>query len=367
MAQPRDVRGRFQKTTVLPAPEALPKNAVIGLKGFSRHLTCRGVQFEVGRSYHVTGSIECCKHGFHFCTSPLDTFAYYPPTSSRYAVVAGSGAIREKEQAASQRLIYETKVAASDLVVLKELSLDELVNSLVCSVSKCSLQGINEKPITQSDFDLGIKYRIVQAPMAVSCTKDDVQDILCVKRVMVNADTHGYAGPLYGEFRRTQVSVVCDASSIAFNEIAISLAHNSIARGTIAAITADNLSIAFGWTLAYARGAHSVAITSKPAAIAICGDTSKLILHGNRSIGILSGPDSSAEVYGKDCCLMFRPLPANNGMIIFHLVEGTHLLYMNSHTLVQLVVGTDIKPADPDKPLEYTAEQIRAAFKEKLN
>ena len=50
-------------------------------KGFNKDMTCRGFQFEKGKSYHEEKA-ELCSAGFHACEDPLDCFSHYEPGTS---------------------------------------------------------------------------------------------------------------------------------------------------------------------------------------------------------------------------------------------------------------------------------------------
>ena len=52
-------------------------------KGFNKDMTCRGFQFEEGKTYEEKEAI-LCKKGFHACLNPIDVFKYYPPVDSIY-------------------------------------------------------------------------------------------------------------------------------------------------------------------------------------------------------------------------------------------------------------------------------------------
>lgn len=52
-------------------------------KGFNKDMTCRGFQFEEGKTYE-TDKAELCNSGFHACEMPLDCFRYYEPSNSVY-------------------------------------------------------------------------------------------------------------------------------------------------------------------------------------------------------------------------------------------------------------------------------------------
>ena len=48
-----------------------------GYKVFNPDWTCRGFQFEVGKTFTHDGDIGVCKAGFHFCRVAADCFNYY--------------------------------------------------------------------------------------------------------------------------------------------------------------------------------------------------------------------------------------------------------------------------------------------------
>ena len=67
---------------------------VTSIKGFNSDLTCRGFQFDTGKTYTVSGKIEACGNGFHACPiehHPLSVFEYYAPAGSRFFEVVQDG------------------------------------------------------------------------------------------------------------------------------------------------------------------------------------------------------------------------------------------------------------------------------------
>ena len=46
-------------------------------KAFKADLTCRGFQYEEGKTYKIKGKPELCKQGFHACLNIKDVFNYY--------------------------------------------------------------------------------------------------------------------------------------------------------------------------------------------------------------------------------------------------------------------------------------------------
>lgn len=62
------------------------KGILKGYKGFNKDMTCRGFQYEVGKTYE-TDEAKMCESGFHACENPLDCFGYYSPATSKYCEV----------------------------------------------------------------------------------------------------------------------------------------------------------------------------------------------------------------------------------------------------------------------------------------
>jgi hypothetical protein len=91
-------------------------------KGFDKDLKSRGFQFEVGKEYEESDAIVCRK-GFHACEAPIDVFAYYPPTSSRYCEVEQYGKV--------QRHNEDSKVASSKIKIGEEVGIAGIVKAQI--------------------------------------------------------------------------------------------------------------------------------------------------------------------------------------------------------------------------------------------
>ena len=91
-------------------------------KGFNKDLTCRGFQYEVGKTYEED-KVEACKSGFHACEYPLDCFSYYPPNSSVYHAVEQTGELSKDG--------YNSKVASSQIKIGEEVGIHELVKAAI--------------------------------------------------------------------------------------------------------------------------------------------------------------------------------------------------------------------------------------------
>jgi hypothetical protein len=91
-------------------------------KVFKHDWTCRGFQFEVGKTYHIDEPIKTGRSGFHVCSSPLSLFDHYCGTIAnlKFAEVEISGTIDNTAK--------DDRIAASDIAIIRELSLNDLIN-----------------------------------------------------------------------------------------------------------------------------------------------------------------------------------------------------------------------------------------------
>lgn len=101
-----------------------------GYKGMNSEMKCRGMQFEVGKTYHVDGEISVCRNGLHFCERLTDVFDYYGRDGNRFFVVEAHGCV----------MMEGSKSAASDLTVVRELT-DVEINRTLYSTSDGSNNG----------------------------------------------------------------------------------------------------------------------------------------------------------------------------------------------------------------------------------
>lgn len=86
---------------------------VHGYKGMEHDMTCRGMQFEIGKTNHVDGKIELCKNGIHFCQKLADVFNYYNKDDNHrfFEVETSAPVISDKK-----------KSVTSELTILRELT-----------------------------------------------------------------------------------------------------------------------------------------------------------------------------------------------------------------------------------------------------
>ena len=65
-----------------------------GYKAFNSDLTCRGMQYEVGKEYKFDGELIPCRQGFHFCETIADCYEFYPMSDdTRICEVEATGEV----------------------------------------------------------------------------------------------------------------------------------------------------------------------------------------------------------------------------------------------------------------------------------
>ena len=92
-------------------------------KGFNADMTCRGFQFEEGKTYEHEGEVKLCESGFHACEDPLDIFGYYAPNGSEFHEVELEGVSDERKD--------DTKVVAKKITIGARLGIDKIIKACV--------------------------------------------------------------------------------------------------------------------------------------------------------------------------------------------------------------------------------------------
>ena len=133
--------------------------AIIGYKGFDKDFrdndfSCPRIKYEVGKTYKHAGSIAVYESGIHFFENPLDVLIYYAPTNSRFALVEAKGNID------ADKNIF----VASEITIVKELTLDELIN---CAI-KNGLRVTNVSTNTRNDNSGSFSNIIVTGDQSIA-------------------------------------------------------------------------------------------------------------------------------------------------------------------------------------------------------
>ena len=86
-----------------------------GFKAFNNDLTCRGFQYEIGKTYEMKETPKLCKRGFHFCRTIAECYNYYGINkNTRICEVEALGEIDAKED--------EDKLCTNKIKILGEVT-----------------------------------------------------------------------------------------------------------------------------------------------------------------------------------------------------------------------------------------------------
>jgi hypothetical protein len=93
--------------------------SIKGYKVFNPDWTCRGFQYEVGKTFKHDGNIEMCGAGFHFCQKVSDCFNYYGfDSNNKVAEVEAIGNVETEGD----------KSVTDEIVILRELTWHEVLD-----------------------------------------------------------------------------------------------------------------------------------------------------------------------------------------------------------------------------------------------
>ncbi len=91
-----------------------------GYKVFNGDWTCRDFKYEVGKTYEMEESPQCCGRGFHFCTNLADCFNYYSfNTDNKVAEVEALGEIDKDND--------DTKHCTNKIKIVREIAWEEVL------------------------------------------------------------------------------------------------------------------------------------------------------------------------------------------------------------------------------------------------
>ena len=272
------------------------KNSIIGFKGFDKDLSCRGFQYEVGKTYDLKGEVECCKRGFHFCENPLEVFDYYPPCTSRFCQVEGGGSV-DKSGA-------DSKVATSHIHISSEIGLNGLIDEGVKYI-------LNK-------VELNHKKDQTTREKSVASTTRDQSAAICTGSYSSATSTGNYSVSTNSGHQSLATST--GNYSVSTNSGAQSVAANTGNRSAStnngyhsAAINVGDCSVATNtsrYSVSANTGFYSVAINSGNDSLATntgykssatnSGSQSAALSTGDKSLATVQGNESVAIVTGKD-------------------------------------------------------------------
>ncbi len=92
-------------------------------KGTDKDMKCRGMQYEVGKTYEVAGAVRCGSEGLHSCKAPFDVLKYYGlKDGNRYFEAEADGKISDDKEG-------DSKIASSKLTIRAEIGLPGLIKA----------------------------------------------------------------------------------------------------------------------------------------------------------------------------------------------------------------------------------------------
>ena len=90
-----------------------------GYKVFKSDWTCRGFQYEVGKTYEMKEAPVCCGRGFHFCRKLIDCFNCYRfDSENKVAEIEAMGAIDKRD----------SKFCTNKIKIIRELTWHEVLD-----------------------------------------------------------------------------------------------------------------------------------------------------------------------------------------------------------------------------------------------
>ena len=96
--------------------------AMKGYKVFNSDWTCRGFQYEVGKTYEMDEKPRICRQGFHFCKKLKDCFYYYPFNSNtKIAEVEMLG------DSDADMINLTSKMCTNKIKILREIHFEDLM------------------------------------------------------------------------------------------------------------------------------------------------------------------------------------------------------------------------------------------------
>lgn len=144
---------------------------VKGYKVFNPDWTCRGFQYEVGKTFEHDGNIELCGSGFHFCQKASDCFNYYDFNSNNKVAEVEALDLVETEG---------NKSVTNKIHIIREIPWQELLTIVntgkdctgLENTGDCNTGGCNTGNRNTGDWNTG-DCNTVDFSNGVFCTKED--------------------------------------------------------------------------------------------------------------------------------------------------------------------------------------------------
>ncbi|MCK9149309.1 hypothetical protein MZB30_04210 [Haemophilus influenzae] len=240
---------------------------IIAYKGFKQDWTCRGYQYEVGKTYEHKGNVKACESGFHACEYPLDVLSYYSPAVSKFAVVKMSGETSKDSD--------DTKIASAKITIETEINLPEMIKKAV----------------------EWIKGKVDWDAAKVSNTGDQsAATNTGYRSVATNTGDQSAATNTGDQSAATNTGDQSAATNTGYRSVATNTGYRSVATNTGDQSVATNTGY---WSAATNTGDRSAATnTGYRSAATNTGDQSVATNTGDQSVAEVSGKQSIAVALG---------------------------------------------------------------------
>ena len=121
----------------------MTQNSVFGYKMFNNDWTCRGFQYEMGKTYHYDGEISLCNAGFHFCEKLEDCFKNYDcvPWNKIAKIEAKGNVIKGDDKCVTDTILILEEIKFNQI---NEIIKAQLINGVNWSDGVNRSYGVNE-------------------------------------------------------------------------------------------------------------------------------------------------------------------------------------------------------------------------------
>lgn len=94
------------------------KKGYKGYKVFNPDWTCRGFQYEVGKTYEQDLIPDVCNRGFHFCKNAADCFKYYSfnPLNKVAEIIAYGEVAEDGDKCATNKIEIVREIPWTELL-----------------------------------------------------------------------------------------------------------------------------------------------------------------------------------------------------------------------------------------------------------
>ena len=116
------------------------KKPIKGYKAFNKDMTCKGFQYEEGKTYECNNA-KCCQEGFHLVLDPLDALTYYNIVDSVFCEVEALGKIDKNK--------HDTKISTTKIRIGSKLDLKAYIKA---SIDFCLSTCKSKKQASSGDY-----------------------------------------------------------------------------------------------------------------------------------------------------------------------------------------------------------------------